>query len=69
MLYIEKFSERFKELRTKKGYSQEKLGKAVGFTQAAIANIESGERGVSVDKLIELAQFFNVSLEYLLGLN
>lgn len=62
------FSERVHELRKKRGLSQKELGEAVGLSHKAISTLEGGSRGTTIEKLIALAQFFNVSTDYLLGL-
>jgi len=63
-----RFSERLKELRTKKGYSQHKLAKESGVPQTSINFYESDKRQPTVDVLIKLCKYFNVSSDYLIGL-
>ena len=46
-----------------------KLARAIGVTKTAISNYTSGFTGVSADKLIAIAKYFNVSTDYLLGLD
>ncbi|MGD8718369.1 MAG: helix-turn-helix transcriptional regulator [Candidatus Zixiibacteriota bacterium] len=58
---------RIKDLRDKEGISQEVLAKAVGSTGATISEIESGKRAPRVKLLIAIADYFNVSADYLLG--
>ncbi len=65
---MNKFSERLRELRLEKDLSQLKLGKELGYTQAAIGKWEAGTRSPNIDSLIEIARFFRVSVDYLLGL-
>jgi len=62
------FGERVLGLRKAKGLTQKELGEAVGLSYKAISTIESGSRGTSVEKLIELAVYFQVSTDYLLGI-
>ena len=64
---MEKFIERLKELRLEKGISQDQLAKATGISQSAIAHWEIGERIPNAYAIIILARFFNVSTDYLLG--
>ena len=40
----------------------------LGLTHKSISTIESGVRGTTIEKLILLAKFFEVSTDYLLGL-
>lgn len=68
MEYTEIFSQRVYELRKKRNLSQKELGEAVGLSHKAISTIESGTRSTTIEKLITLATFFDVSTDYLLGL-
>ena len=67
---MSKFSKRLKELRKEKGLSQQELSIELKckITQPAIARWENDERVPNLDAVILLAQFFNVSLDYLAGL-
>ena len=65
---LELFATRVKELRKQKRLSQTELGEVLGLTHKSISTIESGVRGTTLEKLILLAKFFNVSTDYLLGL-
>lgn len=47
--------------------TQEYIAKHTGLTQQAYRNYESGERKAPYATLIRLADYFNVSLDYLLG--
>ena len=62
------FGTRVYELRKKLGLKQADLGAKIGLSHKAISTIESGARGTSVEKLIELAYVFHVSTDYLLGI-
>lgn len=62
------FGERIYQLRKANGLSQRELGEAVGLSHKAISTIESGTRGTTVDKLVEIAFYFHVSTDYLLGI-
>jgi len=61
------FSERLKALRISKNLNQNSLANAIGIGKSAISMIETGQRAVSVDILVALADYFNVSLDYLTG--
>ena len=65
---LELFAFRVKKLRKARKLSQQGLAEVLGLTQTAISGIESGLRGTIIEKLILLAQFFEVSTDYLLGL-
>ena len=58
---------RIKELREEKNISQLELAKKLNLTQQSISLYEKGEREPSIDVLKNIANFFNVSLDYLLG--
>ena len=65
---LELFATRVKELRKQKRLSRSSLGEVLGLTHKSISTIESGVRGTTIEKLILLAKFFEVSTDYLLGL-
>ena len=58
---------RIKELREEKNISQLELAKKLNLTQQSISLYEKGDREPSIDVLKSIANFFNVSLDYLLG--
>ena len=61
------FSEKLKELRREQNVSQENLGKVLGYSRTAISAYELGRNEPSFSELIKIADFFNVSIDYLLG--
>jgi transcriptional regulator with XRE-family HTH domain len=58
---------RLKELRKKKGISQLRLATDLNTTQNTISRYETGEREPGIDDLIKIADYFNVSVDYLIG--
>ena len=58
---------RLKELRKKKGISQLRLATELNTTQNTISRYETGEREPGITELIKLADYFNVSVDYLIG--
>lgn len=60
--------ERMKILRNRRGISQETVGNAIGITQRTYSYYEKGERTVPPEILVQLADFYKVSVDYLLGL-
>ena len=62
-----KFQERIKELRIQKGMSQMELAKATGISQSAIAKWELGKTEPTATAIITLAQFFEETTDYILG--
>jgi transcriptional regulator with XRE-family HTH domain len=63
-----RIGQRIKELRIKTGISQQKLAERLGVSRPTITQIESGERKVSSDELIKLAEIFDCTIDYLIGL-
>ena len=61
------FRVRLKELREKFGYSQASFAEAFGTKQSTVGNWESGAREPKFDTMQRLADFFGVSVDYLLG--
>ena len=66
-IYREKFAVRLFECRTKAGLSQKALGELVGLTDASVNMMERGKRAPSFDVLLQLSDYFHVSLDYLCG--
>lgn len=58
---------RLRQLRIKKMLSQGQLAERLGITRSAVCAYEAGTRYPSLDMLIKLAQSFNVSTDFLLG--
>ncbi len=58
---------RLKELRKKRKISQVKLALDLNMNQNSISRYENLEREADYDTLIRLADYFDVSIDYLLG--
>lgn len=58
---------KIKQLRDEKKMSQEDLGKVIGVSGQALGMYENEKRGIDTNTALKLADFFNVSLDYLLG--
>ena len=58
---------RLKELRNKRKISQLKLAMDLNMNQNSISRYENGEREADYDTLIAFADYFGVSIDYLLG--
>ena len=65
---MNKFAERLKKLRLEKHLSQRELGLKIKVSQAAIARWEANLQVPNIDIAIAVAQFFGVSVDYLVGL-
>lgn len=61
------FSQRLYELRKKAGLSQEELANLVGVTRQAVQKWESGASKPDLDNIATLADYFQVSLDYLIA--
>ena len=57
---------RLRELRKQKGISQLKLAMDLNMNQNSISRYENGERQADHTTLIAFADYFNVSIDYLL---
>ena len=64
---MNKFSENFKSLRLEKGIGQEFLAKELGVSKGIISLWETGLREPTMNSLIIIADYFNVSIDYLVG--
>ena len=63
-----KVSQIIKKLRIEKGLSQAQLAKEIGCTQKAIDFWEKDINEPKATYIINLARFFNVTTDYILGL-
>jgi len=59
--------ERIKEIRKEKGLKQSELAKLLDTTQKTISDYENGISNPDLERLIKIADIFNVSTDYLLG--
>ncbi|WP_251614843.1 helix-turn-helix domain-containing protein [Pumilibacter muris] len=65
---INQFSKRIRELRGEKNITQKELAVAVGVLERTVSYLEQGKRECDFDTLIQLAQYFNITTDYLLGI-
>ena len=63
------FGERIRNLREDRDLTQSELGAQVNMTQRKISYIERGKYEPNIDDIVSLCKFFDVSSDYLLGLN
>ncbi|MBI5699031.1 DUF4065 domain-containing protein [Candidatus Saganbacteria bacterium] len=59
---------RIKELREEKGLSQEDAARMLDISRSAVSQIENNERGISSMELAVFSRIFQVSTDYILGL-
>lgn len=61
------FSDRLKELRGEK--KQQEVSDEIGITNVSLLRYEKGERNPNIDILYKICKYYNVSADYLLGLD
>lgn len=61
------FGENIKNLRIHKGINQVQLALHLGVTKQSVSNWENENIQPSIDTLIKIADFFDVTTDYLLG--
>lgn len=61
------FAERLEELRIKKGITTVQLSREIGVSKQAISQFEKAANYPHVNTLTALADYFDVSLDYLVG--
>jgi len=62
-----KFGDRLRDLRREKDMMQSEFGEIFGLSPSAIGSYERGEREPTIELIIAFAEFFGVSLDYMLG--
>lgn len=65
---METFGEKLKYLRLEKGLGQIQLAKELNVGKTIISLWEQGKRMPTLPRLVVIAQFFNVTIDYLAGL-
>lgn len=63
------FGERLREIRKKSGLSQDTLAKELGISKGALCYYENGERTPDIVFLEKVSEYYQVRVEYLLGLS
>ena len=63
-----KFPDRLWSLRTAACMTQQELADTINTSRRAVASWELGEKSPTCEKLSALAEYYNVSADYLLGL-
>lgn len=61
--------DRLSELREDRGLTQLQLSTILHISNSSISAYETGERAPNIDTLIAFSQYFDVTTDYLLGLN
>lgn len=63
------FATRLRELMKRKKATQQDVAAAVGTTRQAISQYADGSVQPNIEKLYKIAEYFNVSADYLLGMS
>lgn len=61
--------EKLRQIRKENGITMKQLAVAVGVAEASISFYETGKRQPDIETLCRLANYFNVSIDYLVGNN
>ncbi len=59
--------QRLKDLREDAEKSQKEIAKIIGTSQAYYSQYEKGKRAIPFDRMVALAKYYNVSLDYFAG--
>lgn len=62
------FGSRLLSLREARNITQQELADAIGITRQSLSHYEMNERTVNAETIYQIAEFFGVSADYLLGL-
>ena len=62
------YGQRIKEIRKEKGLTQSQLAEMLSTTQSTVGKYEREEIQLTVDTIIKICKVFEVSADYLLGL-
>ncbi|MBS6786249.1 helix-turn-helix domain-containing protein [Ruminococcus bicirculans (ex Wegman et al. 2014)] len=62
------YFQRLKDLREDKDLNQAQVAEIIGTTQQYYGQYETGKRPIPFDRIIKLAKFYNVSIDYIAGL-
>lgn len=62
-------NERIRQLRIARGINQVDLAKALSVTKQTVSNWENDNIQPSIEMLVKIAAFFNVTTDYMLGLD
>ncbi len=60
--------QRLRDIREDADKSQEEIAKIIGTSQSYYAQYENGKRAIPFERMVTLARYYNISLDYLAGL-
>lgn len=59
--------QRIQDLRVDSDLSQRQLGEILHISQRSYSHYETGSRGISIEMLIRLADYYDTTIDYLVG--
>ena len=62
-----RYNERIREIREARGFTQQQIADQLFVGQRTYADYESGKTRIPIDRLLLLAKYYDVSLDYLTG--
>ncbi|EEM44693.1 XRE family transcriptional regulator [Bacillus thuringiensis] len=63
------FGQRLKDLRREKKLTQQDIADVLGIEKSNISRFESGKQSLSSENIIKTAKYFDVSVDYILGIS
>lgn len=66
-MYKETFAQKLKKAREKTGFTQEETAAETKIPRSTLANYESGRNEPDIENIGILADFYNVSVDWLIG--
>ena len=60
--------QRLRDLREDKDLTQKQLAEIIGMSQEGYSKYETGKNDIPTDILIKLSNYYNTSIDYILGL-
>ena len=66
---LERYKERIYDLREDAGISQKALGEYLNLDQKTISDYERGRTRIPITVLIRIAEYFDVSIDYITGVS
>ncbi|MBQ3975699.1 MAG: helix-turn-helix transcriptional regulator [bacterium] len=64
-----RYNERLRRLRKEHHLTQQKVASVLGVSQRAYSDYETGQRRLSIEGIIKLARYYDVSLNFLAGIS
>lgn len=60
--------QRLLELRKQNGLSQKVIAELLNVTRTQVSDVENGKSGTTLERFVQLCEFYHVSADYLLGI-